>query len=165
MAGGGYDNKRETGTGVKSKQTIREQFRRNAVALISLAIAITSLGYNTWRNEASEHNRNPRIVAIELLLMLSDLQQALLDSRYGKESESKSNLRKGWVAVLTIRDISMVAGGAVHESADVLFATWERESDSLTSNDEAGNDKAKTSIENALNAVRHDVQEVLRSLD
>ncbi len=165
MAGGGYDNKRETGTGVKSKQTIREQFRRNAVALISLAIAITSLGYNTWRNEASEHNRNQRLVAIELILMLSDLQQALLDSRYGKESESKSNLRKGWVAVLTIRDISMVAGGAVHESADVLFATWERESGSLTSNDEAGNDTAKTSIENALNAVRHNVQEVLRSLD
>ena len=165
MAGGGYDNKRETGTGVKSKQTIREQFRRNAVALISLAIAITSLGYNSWRNEASEHNRNQRLVAIELILMLSDLQQALLDSRYGKASESKSNLRKGWVAVLTIRDISMVADGAVHESADVLFATWERESDSLTSNDETGNDKAKTSIENALNAVRHDVQEVLRSLD
>jgi len=165
MAGGGYNDKREAGTGVKTKNTIREQFRRNAVALISLAIAITSLGYNTWRNEASEHNRNQRIVAIELLLMLSDLQQALLDSRYGKESESKSNLRKGWVTVLTIRDISMIAGGAVHESADVLFATWERESGLLTSNDEAGNDKAKTSIENALNAVRHDVQEVLRSLD
>ncbi len=165
MAGGGYNDKREAGTGVKTKNTIREQFRRNAVALISLAIAITSLGYNTWRNEASEHNRNQRLVAIELILMLSDLQQALLDSRYGKESESKSNLRKGWVAVLTIRDISMVAGGAVHESADVLFATWEREADSLTSNDEAGNDTAKTSIENALNAVRHDTQEVLRSLD
>ncbi len=165
MAGGGYDDKRETGTGVKSRQTIREQFRRNAVALISLAIAISSLGYNTWRNEASEHNRNQRVVSIELLLMLSDLQQALLDSRYGTEAESKSNLRKGWVPVLTIRDISMVAGGAVHESADVLFATWERESGSLTSNDPAGNDTAKTSIENALNAVRHDAQEVLRSLD
>jgi len=150
---------------VKSRQTIREQFRRNAVALISLAIAISSLGYNTWRNEASEHNRNQRLVAIELLLMLSDLQQALLDSRYGKESESKSNLRKGWVTVLTIRDISMIAGGAVHESADVLFATWGRESGSLRSNDEALNDTAKTSIENALNAVRHESQEVLRSLD
>ncbi len=150
---------------MKSRLTVREQFRRNAVALISLAIAISSLGYNTWRNEASEHNRNQRLVAIELLLMLSDLQQALLDSRYGKESESKSNLRKGWVAVLTIRDISMIAGGAVHESADVLFATWERESGSLTSNDEAVNDTAKTSIENALNSVRLESQEVLRSLD
>ena len=150
---------------MKSRLTVREQFRRNAVALISLAIAISSLGYNTWRNEASEHNRNQRLVTIELLLMLSDLQQALLDSRYGKESESKSNLRKGWVAVLTIRDVSMIAGGAVHESAGVLFATWERESGSLTSNDEAGNDAAKTSIENALNAVRHETQEVLRSLD
>ena len=129
--------------------------------------AALELSKNNWllAIEASEHNRNQRLVAIELLLMLSDLQQALLNSRYGKESESKSNLRKGWVAVLTIRDISMIAGGAVHESADVLFATWERESGSLTSNDEAVNDTAKTSIENALNAVRHESQEVLRSLD
>jgi hypothetical protein len=28
---------------------IKEQLRRNAVALISLVIAITSLGCNTWR--------------------------------------------------------------------------------------------------------------------
>ena len=45
------------------------------VALISLAVAVTGLGYNTWRNEASEHNRNQRLVSIELLLMLGDLQQ------------------------------------------------------------------------------------------
>jgi uncharacterized membrane protein YebE (DUF533 family) len=40
---------------------IKEQVRRNAVALISLVIAITSLGYNTWRNEASENNRTQRL--------------------------------------------------------------------------------------------------------
>ena len=140
--------------------TIREQFRRNAVALISLAVAVTSLGYNTWRNEASEHNRNQRLVSIQILLMLSDLQQVILDRRYGKESDGKSNLRKGWVIAMTIRDISMVAEGAVPESADILFRTWERESASLGSSDDA-----KQRIENALKVMRHETQEVLRNLD
>jgi len=36
-----------------------EQVRRNSVALISLVVAVTSLSYNTWRNEATEHNRKP----------------------------------------------------------------------------------------------------------
>lgn len=53
-------------------RTIKEQLQRNTVAIISLAVAVTSLGYNTWRNEASEHNRNQRLVSIELLLMLVD---------------------------------------------------------------------------------------------
>ena len=145
---------------MSSTLTIREQFRRNAVALISLAIAVTSLGYNTWRNEASEHNRNQRVVSIEILLMLSELQQVILDRRYGKESEGKSNLRKGWVIALTIRDISMIAEGGVPESAERLFNTWEDESGSLGSSDEA-----KERIENALKALRRDTQDILRNLD
>lgn len=145
---------------MSSTLTIREQFRRNAVALISLAIAVTSLGYNTWRNEASEHNRNQRVVSIQLLLMLSELQQVILDRRYGKESEGKSNLRKGWVIALTIRDISMIAEGGVPESAERLFSTWEDESGSLGSSDEA-----KERIENALKALRRDTQDILRNLD
>ncbi len=145
---------------MSSTLTIREQFRRNAVALISLAIAVTSLGYNTWRNEASEHNRNQRVVSIQLLLMLSELQQVILDRRYGKESEGKSNLRKGWVIALTIRDISMIAEGGVPESAERLFNTWEDESGSLGSSDEA-----KERIENALKALRRDTQDILRNLD
>jgi len=46
----------------------RKQLHRNAVALISLAVAITSLGYNTWRNEVSEQNRNQRCGSFELLM-------------------------------------------------------------------------------------------------
>jgi len=50
--------------------TIRQQVRNNAVALISLLIALTSLGYNTWRNERTEHNRNSRTAAFEILTSL-----------------------------------------------------------------------------------------------
>ena len=40
--------------------TLRQQLRNNSVALISLVVALTSLAYNTWRNERTEHNRNIR---------------------------------------------------------------------------------------------------------
>jgi hypothetical protein len=51
--------------------TLRQQLRSNAVALTSLLIALTSLGYNTWRNEHTEHNRNIRAAAFEILTKLA----------------------------------------------------------------------------------------------
>ncbi len=94
------------------KLTFKQQVQRNTVALISLAVAVTSLGYNTWRNEASEYNRNQRLVSIELLLMLGDLQQLTLDSHYGKNIDADGILRAGWTKVLTIRDIAKLSAGA-----------------------------------------------------
>lgn len=140
--------------------TFREQLRRNAVALISLAIAVTSLGYNTWRNEASEHNRNQRLVSIELLLMLGDLQQLTLDRHYGKGIDGEAVLREAWAKVLTIRDISMVAEGSVPDSAMSLYDVWGADYDQLGSDTEA-----KDRIFVALDRVRQDTQDVLKSLD
>ena len=145
---------------MNSNPTFREQIRRNTVALISLAIAITSLGYNTWRNEASEHNRNQRLVSIQMLIMLGELQQVVLDRRYGRDSEGKAVLRKGWALVLTLRDIAMVADGDVPESAELLFEVWQRDSSSLGSSE-----AAKQRIDQAVDAVRHDTHDILRSLD
>ena len=145
---------------MSSRITIKEQLRRNAVALISLAVAVTSLGYNTWRNEASEHNRNQRVISIEILLMLSELQQVVLDRRYGKEEDGKSSLRKGWVIALTIKDISLVATGSLPETADRLFIVWQHDSGSLGNSDDA-----KERIEYALAEMRRDTHELLSSLD
>ena len=44
-----------------------EQVRRNLGALISVFIAVSSLSYNTWRNEETEHNRNQRMASFEVL--------------------------------------------------------------------------------------------------
>ena len=55
-----------------AKNSILEQLRRNTVALISLVVAISSLSYNTWRNEATEENRNLRVAAFEILLKLGE---------------------------------------------------------------------------------------------
>ena len=140
--------------------TFQEQLQRNAVALISLAVAVTSLGYNTWRNEASEHNRNQRLVSIELLLMLGDLQRLTLDRHYGKDIDAEAILREAWAKVLTIRDISMVAEGSVPVSAMHLYDVWSADYDQLGSGTEA-----KDRIMVALNQVRQDSQDVLKSLD
>ena len=140
--------------------SVREQLRRNTVALISLVVAITSLGYNTWRNEASEHNRNQRLVSIEILLMLGDLQRLTLDRHYGRNIDGEAVLREAWAEVLTIRDLSQVSAGGVPMSANALYETWDADYKHLGDKQEA-----KDRIIAALEAVRHDVHAVLRSLN
>ena len=138
----------------------KEQVRRNAVALISLAVAVTSLGYNTWRNEASEHNRNQRLVSIELLLILGDFQQLVLDRHYGVDNDGDAILRGGWSKVLTVRDLGQIAAGSVPSSAMHLFDVWSADYDEL------GDSKdAKNRILMAVDAVRIDTKQVLESLD
>jgi hypothetical protein len=145
---------------VTRKLTLKEQLQRNTVALISLVVAVTSLAYNTWRNEASEHNRNQRLVAIELLLISADLQQLTLDSHYGKNIDADGILRSAWTKVLTIRDLSKIATGAVPESAINLYEVWNADYDELESNV-----KAKDRILAALEQVRRDTHDVLQGLD
>ena len=142
------------------KLSFKEQVQRNTVALISLVVAVTSLAYNTWRNEASEHNRNQRLVAIEVLLMSADLQQLTLDSHYGKNIDADGILRAGWTKVLTIHDLSKIAAGAVPESATNLYEVWNADYAELESNV-----KAKDRIIAALEQVRRDTHDLLQSLD
>ena len=130
------------------------------VALISLAVAVTGLGYNTWRNEASEHNRNQRLVSIELLLMLGDLEQLTLDKHYGADVDRAAVSRKAWAKVLSIRDLAQISEGPVPESAMALYDIWSSDYDEL-----GENTIAKDRIVSALEEVRSDAHDVLKSLD
>lgn len=49
----------------------KDQLQRNLVAIISLFIAVSSLGYNTWRNDKTEYNRNQRLASLEVLLLFT----------------------------------------------------------------------------------------------
>ena len=138
----------------------KDQIRRNSVALISLAIAITSLGYNTWRNEASESNRTQRDVAIEVLMKLGDLQEITWHHHYDKDFENKGNLRSGWTLVIVIRDISQILEGTVPESAVQLHVVWDEYSGRLDESTEA-----KNAIIDAIEAVRRDAVQLLQELD
>ncbi len=139
---------------------IREQLRRNAVALISLVIAITSLGYNTWRNEASEHNRNQRLVSIEVLRNLGELQQIVLDMHYGKKEDLASNSRSGWALVLTIHDLAMVLDEPLPTKAEWFKDEWSTNSSGLGNDDE--NERR---ILASLDVMRDDIHGLLRNLD
>jgi len=152
------------------KNDLKEQVRRNLVALISLSIAITGLGYNTWRNEASEHNRNQRLVSIQILVMLGEMQQVVLDRGHGQALEAERARRKGWAIALTLRDISMVAEGGVPDSAVQLLEVWKDDSivlraTSASEDAEARAQLAQKSVETAINNVRQATHDVLRSLD
>lgn len=140
--------------------TFKEQVRRNMVALISLAVAVTGLGYNTWRNEASEHNRNQRLVSIELLLMLAEVHQLTQDAHWGDSENRAAILREGWSKVLTIKDLAQIAEGSVPSSAANLYEIWSVDYKALGTDAEA-----RKRIADAVDAVRSDAHAILTSLD
>lgn len=140
--------------------SIKEQFRRNTVALISLVVAITGLSYNTWRNEASEDNRTQRLVAIEVLMRLADLQRLTWHHHWDKDIEDKGNLRTGWTLVLVIKDISQILGKPLPESTQALWMTWNTYSDDLEHSRES-----EAAIIEAINVVRADALALLQELD
>lgn len=110
--------------------SIAEQIRRNAVAIISLVVALSSLGYNTWRNEQTEMNRNVRHAAFEMLVRLGELQQVADHLHYANDSE-RGNPITGWGYVAVIRDLAMVMPTSVQQSSLVLFDTWDAQWEGL----------------------------------
>jgi hypothetical protein len=139
---------------------IRDQLQRNAVALISLVIAITSLGYNTWRNEASEYNRNQRLISIEVLRNIGQLQQVVFHNVFEMDATDKGNPRTGWVHVLAIRDLTQLLDGPAPESGTDLWKVWDAEWDKLEPLNESYG-----SVTEALEDVRADTYLLLQSLD
>ena len=148
---------------MKNSVRFKEQVQRNAVAIISLVVAITSLGYNTWRNEASEGNRNQRLISIEVLRKASELQEFILYRNYEVDDELRGNNKTGWALVLTIKDLSQVLDSPAPTSATRLWEVWgEHFSDLGQEDDDVDSYKE---ILNVLEAVRADVHALLRSLD
>jgi hypothetical protein len=140
------------------KNSLGRQLRDNAVALISLAVALSALGYNTWRNELTERNRNIRVAGIELLGELGSLQQIIFYARYLPE-DSRGELRMGWADVLTIHDLAALMPAEVGREAGLLRAAWEADADELIEND-----AAFRRIDAAIDALRQATLASLRSL-
>jgi hypothetical protein len=105
--------------------SILSQLRRHAVALISLVVALTSLSYNTWRNEHTEENRNLRTAAFEILLRLGSLQEVVFFSHYDRDLSNRGNPRAGWAHVLTIQDLSALLPEPLPGTTGQLLTTWQ----------------------------------------
>lgn len=158
------------------REKITEQIRRNAVALISLVIAITSLGYNTWRNEHTEDNRNQRWASFEILLKLGELRELINYIHFDCNLSFRGNPRSGWVVVEAIEDLTLVLEDMTPASAEQLKVAWSENWRGLEYDDEAAceaRDEARRargmqSVENIraeMDMLRKDVIGILYALD
>jgi hypothetical protein len=121
---------------------MRRQIRDNLVAITSLVVAFAALGYNTWRNERTELNRNIRAAGIEILQEIGSLQQIVFYAHFtepgvdGRRDE-RGDPRMGWVDVFTINDLAAMMPPDVGRDAARLRAVWEAESAALIESDAA----------------------------
>ncbi len=155
--------------------SIRQQIHNNAVALISLFIAVTSLGYNSWRNETSEEQRNVRHAAFTVLEHLGEMQE-VVDTRYyylavgdAIGNEGQVHLR-GWGSVTMTRDLMMLMPKPAPAAGEQLFASWSKHFDALNEVDSSGRHSARAkeaerTLTESIAETRAAVIAVLRSLD
>ena len=137
-----------------------EQFRRHSVALISLVVAVSSLGYNTWRNERTEDNRDVRHAAFEMLLKAGELEKVVFRSHYGPGETRADGDFAVWAYVPTLRDLAMVMPADVGTAANGLFSAWDSHFDALGQS-ETGRD----ALSAALDELRGSLLAALNELD
>ena len=155
--------------------TIRQQIHNNAVALISIFIAVSALTYNTWRNETTEEQRNIRHAAFRVLENLGDVQE-VVDSRYyylayKKKIGSEGELRiRGFGSVAMIRDLMMLMPNPGPSTGEAVFETWQMHFANLDQLDSKGRhtlsaEEAERELSKAVAQARAAVLDILRSLD
>jgi poly(3-hydroxybutyrate) depolymerase len=137
---------------------MRRQLRDNLLAIISLAVAFSALGYNTWRNERTERNRNVRVAGIEILKEIASLQQVMFYAHY-VQGDPRGELRMGWADVSTLNDFAVVMPESVAREARELQAAWEQEAGAL-----AEQDAAFARVDRAVDELRQATIAALRAL-
>ena len=135
------------------RESLRAGIRRNAVALISLSVALFSTGYNTWRNQATEAHRNVREASFKLLEEAGELQQVALHRYYGGD-HSQMNWIAGWGKATLIRDMAPLISPAAQARAETLFVTWKERAGELESGEGDSAQRIAASIDELNGAVR-----------
>jgi hypothetical protein len=118
-----------------------------------------ALGYNTWRNEQTEENRNIRAAGFEMLLHIGQLQRISYLAHYDKDMQ-QGNPRSGWVEVLVLRDLSMLMPAQLQQRTQRLFDIWKENWQGL-----GGDESAVAAIDNAINDLRKEVLEGIKKLE
>lgn len=138
---------------------LRQQFRNNLLAIISLVVALAALSYNTWRNELTEHNRNIRFAGFEIITHLGELQRITYLVHYDKALDRQTP-RDGWAEVLVLQDLSQIMLPEVPRLAQALLDNWRDNWQDL-----GKTDLAVSHIDNAINDLRKETLRVVRALD
>ena len=136
------------------------QIRQNLVALISLVLAIASLGYTTWRNESSEAHRNVRQAAFRTLEVLEELQ-VIVDARRYQGDKMRGDYVAGWARVNLISDLGLLIPGPQAQVTDELRKTWQANFDKWYTDNDAD---AEARISAAIGATREATLGVLGML-
>lgn len=155
--------------------TIRQQIHNNAVALISLFIAVSSLAYNTWRNETTEEQRNVRHAAFRVLENLGELQQ-VVDFRhyylpFENTGEREGELRiRGFGNAAMIHDLMMLMPPPAPAAGVELHDLWLERFSSLDDLDSTGSHSpaaqaAEKDLTRAIRDAREAVLQVLGELE
>lgn len=148
---------------MKVIENLTQQIRRHAVALISLTVAVTSLGYNTWRNETTEQQRNLRHAAFQLVAELGEFQSRANQLAYGQDPTGEF-WTGSWGNVLTIRTVGQLLPEAVQEQTTQLYLVWEANGNALKNSGEA-HDLADQAIHEQIEATRQAILDALTELD
>lgn len=157
----------------QNSTTFRESIRRNAVALISLTLAITSLGYAAWRGETSEVQRNHREGAFRILVEIGELREVVLHRSYflprlaepaGSAVPEPSNWIMGWGKAMMIRDLSSVLPEPLPERGIELFEAWETSAGSLHEKDREARQRATDALLERLDQVRDATVQLVHDL-
>lgn len=117
-------------------KTFLHQLRANAVAIISLFVALSGLTYNTWRDKIIEENRSVRVASFEVLKNLWELQ-LVVDYAHYQKNQQLGNPITGWSKVLLIKDLSRVIPEPAPKAAERLYQTWQQEFDKLESDEKS----------------------------
>jgi hypothetical protein len=86
-------------------------------------VALAGLGYNTWRNERTEENRNIRVASFEMLKTVGELQ-LIVDYAHFRKDQHMGDPTLGWGKVLFLRDLAQVVPEPVPEQTERLLSTW-----------------------------------------
>ncbi len=144
---------------MSGQPSIRQQIHANAVAIISMVVAVASLLYSAWRHEVTENQRTVRQAGFEILRNLGELQTIADHAHYSGETP-QNNPITGWGKVLAIRDLSSLMPLPALSHSENLFNTWEKNWNGL------GKDQISSErITMAINACRTGTVEAIVSLD
>ena len=112
------------------------QFRANIVAITSVIVALTGMGYNTYRNEKTEINHNVRAAAFETLKNLGEAQ-IVVEYAHFRKDRLLGDPTQGWARLTYIRDLAQVLPPPGPAEADLLLAAWRDNVETLENNTEA----------------------------
>ena len=138
--------------------TIKSQLRSNAIAIISLIVALSSFSYTAWRTERSEHNRTTRQAAFQMLVALGEMKQIVYHGHYDHDAV-RGNPRTGWVHVETIHDFSSAMPEPVPAKANALMQSWQKHWEGIGKEDADAD-----AVTDAVDDCRAAVVDILRML-